>query len=114
MVTIEEPEESENPAASCVPSNSISIEVLNTIPNAIRDMLKHERRYTTITARKLLVPLADLPLTQVASLLTISKNYAGCLISKPELISCISHKGWLFNSTARLNHMCQKILSALL
>ena len=77
--TTEEPEDSENQAASCVPSSSISPEVLNSIPNTIRDTLWHEKRYTSIPARKLLVPFADIPHAYIASLLNISDKYAGCL-----------------------------------
>ena len=77
--TIEEPEDCENQAASCVLSSSISPEVLNSIPNTIRDMLWHEKRYTSIPARKLLH-------AYIASLLNISNKYAGCLESQT---SCI-------------------------
>ena len=112
MTIIEEPEGSENQATCSALCSSISTEGLNTIPSNIREMLKHERCYTTIAARKLLVPLSDLSQAYVASLLSISKNYAGCFcFSKPKLISCISHKGCLFRSMARPNRMCQGILS---
>ena len=77
--TIEELEDCENQVASCVPSSSISLEVLNSIPNTIRDMLWHEKCYTSIPARKLLVPFADIPHAYIASLLNISNKYAGCL-----------------------------------
>eukprot|EP00731_Ephydatia_muelleri_P000275 Em0001g275a len=77
--TIEELEDCENQVASCVPSSSISLEVLNSIPNTIRDMLWHEKCYTSIPARKLLVPSADIPHAYIASLLNISNKYAGCL-----------------------------------
>lgn len=85
MTTIEEPEGNENQAACSAPSSSISMEGLTTIPNTIREMLKHEMRYTTIAARKLLVPLADLSQAYVVSLLTISKIYAGCLLFQAEV-----------------------------
>ena len=55
---------------------SIPVDVLSTIPTTIRDVLKCERRYTSMDARKLLVPLADVPQAYVASLLKISNNYA--------------------------------------
>ena len=42
-------------------------------------MLWHEKRYTSIPARKLLVPFADIPHAYIASLLNISNKYAGCL-----------------------------------
>ena len=77
--TIEEPEDCENQTASCVPSSSISLEVLNSIRNTIRYMLWHEKRYTSIPAKKLLVPFADIPHAYIASLLNISNKYAECL-----------------------------------
>ena len=55
---------------------SIPVDILSTIPTTIRDVLKCERRYTSMDARKLLVPLADVPQAYVASLLKISNNYA--------------------------------------
>eukprot|EP00731_Ephydatia_muelleri_P037012 Em0376g7a len=54
---------------------SIPVDILSTIPTTIRDVLKCERRYTSMDARKLLVPLADVPQAYVASLLKISNNY---------------------------------------
>ena len=78
ITTIDEPEDCENQATSCVPSSSISPEVLNSIPNTIWDMLWHEKRYTSIPARKPLVPFADIPHAYIASLLNISNKYAGC------------------------------------
>ena len=68
------PEVKEDPLVS-VPSD-----ILATIPNTIRDVLKREKRYTSIDARKLLVPLAHMPRADVASLLTISNKYAGRLL----------------------------------
>ena len=55
---------------------SIPLDILSTIPTNIRDLLKCERRYTSMDARKLLVPLADVPQAYVASLLKLSNNYA--------------------------------------
>ena len=55
---------------------SIPVDILSIIPTTIRDVLKCERRYTSMDARKLLVPLADVPQAYVASLLKISNNYA--------------------------------------
>ena len=64
---------------SSVHSASIPTQVLDTIPVTIRDMLKCKKPYTSIDARTLLVPLADVPQAYIASLLTISKKYAGSL-----------------------------------
>ena len=55
---------------------SIPLDILSTIPTTIRDVLECERRYTSMDARKLLVPLADVPQAYVASLLKLSNNYA--------------------------------------
>ena len=64
---------------SSVPSASIPTQVLDTIPVTIRDMLKCKKPYTSIDARTLLVTLADVPQAYIASLLTISNQYAGSL-----------------------------------
>ena len=55
----------------------IVIGMLSIIPNTIRDMLQHERRYTSLDARKLLVPLSNVPTEYLASLLRISKAMLG-------------------------------------
>ena len=55
---------------------SIPLDILSTIPTTIRDVLECERRYTSMDARKLLVPLADVPQAYVASPLKLSNNYA--------------------------------------
>lgn len=62
-----------------IPSSSIPTQILDTMPIAIRDVLKCKKPYTSIDARTLLVPLADVPQAYIASLLTISSNYAGHL-----------------------------------
>ena len=62
-----------------IPSSSIPTQMLNTMPITIRDVLMCKKPNTSIDARTLLVPLADVPQAYIASLLTISNNYAGCL-----------------------------------
>lgn len=62
-----------------VPSTSIPMNMLSTIPITIRDMLKYKKRYTSTDARTLLVPPADVSQAYIASLLKISNNYAGRL-----------------------------------
>ena len=62
-----------------IPSSSIPTQMLNTMPITIRDVLKCKKPYTTLDARTLLVPLADVPQAYIASLLTISNKYAGSL-----------------------------------
>eukprot|EP00731_Ephydatia_muelleri_P003185 Em0001g3185a len=52
---------------SPVPSTSIPTQMLNTIPITIRDVLKCKRCYTSIDAKTLLVPLADVPQACIAS-----------------------------------------------
>ena len=66
-----------------VPSVSaplLDMDMLTTIPTTIRDVLVHEKRYTSTNARRFLVPLASLPSAQVASLLAISKSSAKRLL----------------------------------
>ena len=55
------------------------VDMLDTVPNTIRNVLVHETQYTSINSR-ILVPLATLPSAQVASLLAISKSYTKCLL----------------------------------
>ena len=62
-----------------IPSSSIPTQMLDTMPITIRDVLKCKKPYTSLDARTLLVPLADVPQAYIASLLTISNNYAGRL-----------------------------------
>ena len=58
----------------------LDMDMLITISTTIRDVLVHEKRYTSTNARRFLVPLASLPSAQVASLLAISKSSAKCLL----------------------------------
>ena len=59
----------------------IDIGMLSIMPNTIRDVLQHDRRYLYLEARKLLVSLSNVPTEHlhVASLLRISKSYARSL-----------------------------------
>ncbi|KAL5502924.1 hypothetical protein EMCRGX_G009782 [Ephydatia muelleri] len=80
---------------SSVPSACIPTKVLDTIPITIRDVLKCKKPYTSLDARTLLVPLADVPQAYIASLLTLSKKYAGSLhfkakIDKLYLTECVA------------------------
>ena len=49
--------------------------MLTSITSNIRDALKCEKRFTSLNARRLLVPLADAPRKYVASLLTLNLGY---------------------------------------
>ena len=75
-----------------VPFASIPLDILATIPTTIRDVLKCENRYTctSIDARKLLVPLADVPQAYVASLLKLCNNMHCICYFKPRLTGFIS------------------------
>ena len=55
------------------------IDMLTIIPKPIRDMLVHETWYTLTYARRLL--------GKVASLFTISKNYAKCLLFQAKFLA---------------------------
>ena len=55
--------------------------MFTTITSAIRDALKPVKRLTSTDARRLLVPLSDLPRPYVASLLTLNINYVKELMS---------------------------------
>ena len=57
------------PSVGISPSDGI---MLTTMTSAIRDALKHVKRLTSTDARRLLVPLSDLPRAYVASLLTLN------------------------------------------
>ncbi|KAL5484240.1 hypothetical protein EMCRGX_G020702 [Ephydatia muelleri] len=59
---------------------SLDRDSLVTIPSTISDVLKREKYYTSSDARRLLVTLADVPHADVASLLSISKDYASELM----------------------------------
>ena len=59
---------------------SLDRDSLATIPSTISDVLKREKYYTSSDARRLLVTLADVPHADVASLLSISKDYASELM----------------------------------
>ena len=58
----------------------LDMDMPTTIPTTIRDVLVHEKRYTSTNARRFLVPLASLPSAQTASLLAISKSSAKHLL----------------------------------
>eukprot|EP00731_Ephydatia_muelleri_P021287 Em0013g1014a len=58
----------------------LDMDMLTTISTTIRDVLVHEKRYTSTNARRFLVLLASLPNAQVASILAISKSSAKGLL----------------------------------
>ena len=77
---ITEAEPSDDDQVPSVSAPLLDMDMLTTIPTTIRDVLVHEKRYTSTNARRFLVPLASLPSAQVASLLAISKSSAKRLL----------------------------------
>ena len=77
-ITEAEPIDGDQVSSVAIPP--LDMDVLTTIPTTIRDVLFHEKRYTSTNARRFLVPLASLPSAQVASLLAISKSSAKHLL----------------------------------
>ena len=55
-------------------------QVLTTIPTNISDILKGEKLLTSYNSRMLLVTLVDVPITYVASLLSLNKDHAAKLM----------------------------------
>ena len=82
-ITEAEPIDGDQVSTVAVPP--LDMDMLTTIPTTIRDVLVHEKRYTSTNARIFLVPLASLPSAQVASLLAISKSSAKRLLFQAKL-----------------------------
>ena len=77
---ITEAEPIDNDQVPSVAAPPLDMDMLTTIPTTIRDVLVHEKRYTSTDARRFLVPLASLPSAQVAFHLAISKSLAKRLL----------------------------------
>ena len=97
-----------------VPSVGISPSdgnMLTTMTSAIRDALKHVKRLTSTDARRLLVPLSDLPRAYVASLLTLNINYVKELMFQAKVDKLyLSHGLTLQTYSETHSRVCQEVI----
>ena len=79
--------------------------------SAIRDALKHVKRLTFTDARRLLVPLSDLPRAYVASLLTLNINYVKELMFQAKVDKLyLSHGLTLQTYSETHSRVCQEVI----
>ena len=97
-----------------VPSVGISPSdgnMLTTMTSAIRNALKHVKRLTSTDARRLLVPLSDLPRAYVASLLTLNINYVKELMFQAKVDKLyLSHGLTLQTYSETHSRVCQEVI----
>eukprot|EP00731_Ephydatia_muelleri_P035072 Em0095g2a len=96
------------PSVGISPSDGI---MLTTMTSAIRDALKHVKRLTSTDARRLLVPLSDLPRAYVASLLTLNINYVKELMFQAKVDKLyLSHGLTLQTYSETHSRVCQEVI----